>query len=354
MDTLTQVALGACIGQAAFSNKLGRKAIIVGAVCGLLPDMDFLFSIGSDDFAYMATHRGLSHSVLLLPLFALPIAWLAMKWATWRQGRASLNPASASVGQFWTWYHLCFWALITHPLLDLFTTYGTQILTPLSNERFTLDGVAIVDPVYTLPMVAAIIYGLVKSQQQKKYRVWAAGALVFSSLYLCLGIHNSWDARKHVIEQLSGEAFTPIDVRASPTMFNILLWRVVAKDSNGRYAVGFFSSVARNSVKLHYYESESGELVDKALSSEQGKILKWFSTDMLRAQVREAEKDGSPQVLLTDMRFGFAFDPAASFFGGLFEFDEKLNVSAAQMYSGDVEKLEFSDEINSIWTKIWE
>ncbi|MEX2962468.1 metal-dependent hydrolase [Microbulbifer sp. TYP-18] len=353
MDTLTQIALGACIGQAAFSNKLGRKAIVVGAVCGLLPDMDFLFSIGSDDFAYMATHRGLSHSVLLLPFFAVPTAWLAMKWGMWKDSTPN-NPAGPSVGHFWTWYQLCLWALITHPLLDLFTTYGTQILTPLSNERFTLDGISIVDPVYTLPLVAAVIYGLVKPLQQNRFRLWAVSALIFSSFYLGLGLHNSWDARAALIEQLSSEDFNPTDVRASPTMFNILLWRVVAKDSDGRYAVGFFSTVARNSIQLHYYESESGELVDKALGSEQGKVLKWFSTDMLRAQVRESDKDGSPQVILTDMRFGFTFDPAASFFGGLFEFDERLNLSGAQMYSGDVENLEFSDELSSIWAKIWE
>lgn len=58
MDTISQAALGACIAQAGFSHKLGKKALVVGTICGLLPDFDFLLSIGSDEFTYLVTHRG--------------------------------------------------------------------------------------------------------------------------------------------------------------------------------------------------------------------------------------------------------------------------------------------------------
>lgn len=352
MDTITQAALGACIAQAGFSHKLGRKALVVGVICGLLPDFDFLLSVGEDSFSYLETHRGWSHSLLVLPFVAFPIAWLAMKWGM-RQRRATQPPEIPSHAKdYWVWYHLCFWALITHPLLDLFTSYGTQILAPVSNARFTLDSVAIVDLFYTVPLLLAIIAGLVRFDKLGNRQSWARGALVLSSLYLCLGLFNSWDSKQYATEQLREEAFQPVIVRTAPTMLNVVLWRIVAKDADGRYAVGFFSSIDRQPIQFEVYESEGGELVDKAIQSREGKILHWFSMDMLRAEVTQGE-DGQPTVVLSDMRFGMVSKPVGSFFTGKFEFDQGENLDRVYTSREGREDFSPSYELESIWSMIW-
>ena len=87
--------------------------------------------------------------------------------------------------QIKSWSLLCFWALITHPLLDLFTTFGTQLLAPFSNHRFALNAIPIIDLVYSLPLIASIVVGLVIPR--KSFTV-SSVTLFLTSTYLLLGI----------------------------------------------------------------------------------------------------------------------------------------------------------------------
>jgi inner membrane protein len=350
MDTITQAALGACIAQAGFSDKLGRKALVVGTVCGLLPDFDALLSIGSSDFEYLVTHRGWTHSFLVLPFIAFLVAWLSMKWAE-RKSTFSIEKNAIPENRYWLWYQLCFLALMTHPLLDLFTTYGTQILAPFSDARFTLDGIAIVDPIYTVPLLIAVFVGIFRKKSRNN-KTWAIGALIFSSAYLSMGLVNSMEAKKEATQQLALTSFQAVDIRSSPTMFNTLLWRVVAKDADERYAVGFFSTVTKAPIHFEIYESTKSELVNRALGSEEGRILRWFSTDLLRATTKKSE-DGNTQVRLTDMRFGMASNPIASFFSGAFEFDAEMNLHKIHTSNSNLEGITPEKELNSIWSMIW-
>ncbi|WP_052248809.1 metal-dependent hydrolase [Leisingera sp. ANG-Vp] len=350
MDTITQAALGACIAQAGFSSRLGRRSLIVGAVCGLLPDFDFLLSAGQDEFAYLLTHRGWSHSLLVLPFAALPVAWLSMKLAGQRKTAGGVPETPAS--QLWLWYQLCFLALITHPLLDMFTTFGTQILAPFSNKRFALDGVAIIDPAYTVPLLAAVLYCLIRPGNTRGHQRWARGALVLSSLYLGLGLFNGWQAKEAASRQLAAEQFDPVDLRAIPTLTNNIVWRIVAKDADGNFAVGFHSAIARTPIEFIPYESEQSSLVDQALSSEQGEILRWFSTGLLWPQVFETS-DGGQDVVLTDMRFGVVTRPVTSFFGGVFSFEQNGSLAEARPLDGNRDGLDPALELKALWSMAW-
>ncbi len=350
MDTLTQIALGTAIAQAGFSQKLGKKALLVGAFGGLLPDLDFFLTLGGDHFSYMETHRGWSHSIIVLPFVAFLMAWLSMKWGIWDTRKMGEDKPS-HVDHYWTWYLLCFLALITHPLLDLCTSYGTQILTPLSNARFTLDTVSIIDLIYTVPLLIAIIVGLFSFKKPQRAFVWAKYALVFSTLYLCLGFFNSWDAKKQATIQLKEQNFAFVDVHVSPTMLNNVLWRVVAKDKDDRFAVGFFSTIARKTIQFKIYESDNDKFVKAVNDSKEGKILRWFSMNMLRAQTQKIQNE-KQEVILTDMRFGLVSQPAGSFFNGHFEFDKNDGLVRAYIPEGNREDLKPSMEINAILSKI--
>src|SRR5690606_3929228 len=108
-------------------------AVLWGGLCGLLPDLDMLANL-ADPWNGIVHHRAESHSLLVLPWVALALGPLAFK--TIGKGR----------GTAWQWIHLSLWALLTHPLLDLCTSYGTQLLAPVSRERYALDAVSIIDP----------------------------------------------------------------------------------------------------------------------------------------------------------------------------------------------------------------
>ena len=93
----------------------------------------------------MVAHRGITHSIFFLPLLAPVLGEIAHRFDK-KYNR-------------WLWTHLAFWALITHPLLDWQTAYGTQLLYPFSSHRFALDAVGIIDLFYTVPLIVAVVWG---------------------------------------------------------------------------------------------------------------------------------------------------------------------------------------------------
>ena len=125
MDSLTQVVLGAAVSVAVMRRRSAVwKAALWGGVAGTLPDLDVLVSHG-DPILNMVLHRAESHALFWLTLFSLPFAWLV---ARVQRDAVQLR-----------WWWLAMWlALVTHPLLDAFTVYGTQLLLPFSNHPVAL------------------------------------------------------------------------------------------------------------------------------------------------------------------------------------------------------------------------
>ena len=146
MDSITQAALGGALGGAVLGHRFGRAAVVAGALLGTLPDMDVLIDYG-DAVANFSQHRGFSHSLLVLVPLAVVLAALLSRW-------------QRSVS-FRRWLTFTGAILITHPLLDAFTTYGTQLLWPLG-PPVAWHTIFIIDPLYTLPLLVAVIIVLVR------------------------------------------------------------------------------------------------------------------------------------------------------------------------------------------------
>ena len=131
MDTITQIALGAAVGEATLGRQVGRRAMLWGGICGLFPDLDVLVPLGDavKNFTY---HRGPSHSLFVLaaltPLFVYVILKLYPQTARFRI----------------RWYALVYLAFATHVLLDCLTVYGTQILWPLSTPPVMWSTISII------------------------------------------------------------------------------------------------------------------------------------------------------------------------------------------------------------------
>ena len=142
MDSLTQIALGAAVGEAVLGRKLGDRAMIAGAIFGTLPDLDVLVTF-SDAVASFTYHRSFSHSWIVLTLISPVLAWISLRFSR-----------NNGFGQWWL---MIFLALNTHVLLDCFTVYGTHAMWPVSNYPIGWSTIFIIDPFYTVPLIIGLV-----------------------------------------------------------------------------------------------------------------------------------------------------------------------------------------------------
>lgn len=226
MDSLSQVALGAAVGVAVMGRRTAVwKAAMWGGVAGTLPDLDVLIEHG-DPILDMVLHRAETHAPFWLTLFSLPfaaaVARLHGQWPQWRR-----------------WWLALWLALVTHPLLDAMTVYGTQLALPFSDHPFGVGSVFIIDPLYTLPLVVGAVWALAARGSPRGLAANAAG-LVLSTAYLAWGAGAQQHVQGVAQASLARQGIAADRVLVTPTAFNSVLWRVVAVDG-AHYHEGFYS-----------------------------------------------------------------------------------------------------------------
>ncbi len=212
MDSISQMALGAAVGVAVMGRSVSPwRAATWGAVCGTLPDLDVLIDHG-DAVRSMTLHRAETHALFFLSVASPVIA----------AGIAGLHRQRELFARWW----LAVWlALVTHPLLDTMTVYGTQLGRPFSDHPYGVGSVFIIDPLYTLPL----LLGLGRTLFGARFRPgWNHAGLVLSSAYLIWGVVVQQQVRGEARIALREQGIAPEHLLVSPTPFNSLLWRIVA------------------------------------------------------------------------------------------------------------------------------
>ncbi|MEM6722439.1 MAG: metal-dependent hydrolase [Bacteroidota bacterium] len=360
MDSLTQIVLGAAVGEAVLGKKVGNRAMIWGAVAGTIPDLDVLTNLWMPDVYALAAHRGFSHSIVFAIITAPVFGWLVHRFyqrdldrnrfykgamigflsafllLLWsiivvpllRDGK---TPAFSSVlillvvttwmlsraRRYWTtsfsdlgksaswrdWSWLFFWSVFTHPLLDCFTTYGTQIFLPFSDYRVSLSTISVADPIYTFPFLAFLIAAtyLPKGTLQRARLNWAG--ISMSSLYLIFTIWNKTQVNQMIRRSLEEQGLEYTRYMSTPSIFNNILWSGIAETEDGFY-YGLYSIFDdRDQMKFIYVEKQH-ELLDKlGEDRKELDILRWFSNGYYTI----SDIDG--KLFLNDMRFGVLGDP---------------------------------------------
>lgn len=334
MDSITQGLLGAAVAQAGFGKKLGPRAMLVGALCGVLPDLDVV-SGAFGPWASMIHHRGITHSVF----FAMAAAPL-IGWVAWR--------ASKRKGDVTTWAHLAFWSVVTHPLLDLFTSYGTQLFAPFSDKRFAIDAIPIVDPIYSVPLLFALLVGIYFRSNPKVGQRVAAGTLLFTTAYLLLGLSQSLMAKRLAREQLAAEGFEVDHMRVQPAML-VWMWRIAARDTHGNLRLGSLSTWKPERIHFERVDLPDDPLVKRALESDRGKTFRWFADDMVG--VRVEQHDGGSSVFLDDQRYGSVLEPSRSFWHARVEFDREGHLIDVKREQRSMKG--FRSEIVTTWGLMW-
>jgi inner membrane protein len=212
MDSLTQIVLGASVAEATLGKKIGNKAIVLGAIAGTIPDLDIVTRFFVDDLTASIMHRGFSHS-LLFPFVAAPIlAWVLKKIYS--------NYTDVS---FNDWFKMFFLAIITHPLLDAQTTWGTQLFWPLE-WRVAVENIFIIDPIYTLPFLTFLILTAFQDRLSKKRKLYNSLGLIISSAYLLLTLSFKGIAHYKIAKALEENNIEYKDINTRATYFNSILW----------------------------------------------------------------------------------------------------------------------------------
>lgn len=282
MDSLTQLALGAAVGVAAMGRRTAAwKAALWGAVCGTLPDLDAFIDHG-DPIRDMTLHRAESHALFWLTLASPLIAWLPAR-------------LHGELPQWRRWWLAAWLALVTHPLLDVMTVYGTQLLLPFTDRPFGVGSIFIIDPLYTLPLLAGVLAAL--ALRDARGTRWNAAGLALGTAYL------AWSAlaQQHVTgiatAALRAQGRQVQQLLVTPAPFNTLLWRIVAITPEG-YDEGFHSLLDPDR-QVSFDRFPRGEALYEELRGDwHTERIAWFS----RGFFKMSEHDG--ELRITDLRMG--------------------------------------------------
>jgi inner membrane protein len=331
MDSLTQITLGAAVGELVLGKKIGNRALVWGAIGGTIPDLDVLSKFWMSEIDSLAFHRGITHSVLFAMVGSWVFAFLLhryyksgmreqrwMAYLSFMLGSLLLlslsggiiylfreassfvlflvlsihvgllfllilrlwrshftRPVTPVAASFRDWLSLFFWALLTHSLLDAFTSYGTQLFYPFTDWRVAFNVIAIVDPIYTLPFLGSLILAARLARDNPFRAKLVRFGLVWSTAYLVLcGINKLY------IDQIFERSFisagiTPARYTTSPAIFSNILWQGVVESDSAFYlgTYSLFDSKASvvDFVKVAKTASDQ-EPEDSSVN-----ILRWFS-----------------------------------------------------------------------------
>jgi inner membrane protein len=282
MDSLSQIALGAAVGVAVMGRKTALwKAALAGAVVGTLPDLDVLINHG-DPIREMTLHRTESHALFYLTLIAPFFAWIIATLAREKY-------------LFKRWWLAVWLILITHPLLDTMTIYGTQLALPFSDYPFGIGSVFVIDPLYTLPLLIGT--GVALARPQLSGVRWNTVGLVLSSVYLFWGLAMQFYVGTLADKSIVAQGLSVQQRLVTATPFNSLLWRVVAITPSG-YAEGFYSLLDGDK-DIRFVEYPRGtHIYNLVRSNWEVNRIAWFSHGYFKME----EKKGV--ISIADLRMG--------------------------------------------------
>jgi inner membrane protein len=288
MDSVTQAALGAAVGVAVLGRRTPVwKAALAGAVCGTLPDLDALVDHG-DPVSNMTFHRAESHALFWLTLASAPIGWVA--------ARLAREP-----DRLRRWWLAVWLALVTHPLLDALTIYGTQLWLPFSDRPVGLGSVFVIDPLVTLPLLVGVIAAL--TLRAPRALAWNRAGLALGCAYLAWSVVAQAWVRGQAVDALHAQGVVrPVHLLVTPAPFNTLLWRVVAVSSDGRrYVEGFRSLLDPGDRPWRFDTFDRGSrfLPDERLRGWHLNRMLWFTRGHWKLERRT---DGA--LVLSDLRMG--------------------------------------------------
>lgn len=281
MDSLTQIVLGAAVGEAVLGRKIGNKAMLYGAIAGTIPDLDVLACHFTDTVSALSIHRGFTHSIVFSILFAPIFGWLVSRYETFKNFKG------------WSW--LFFWAFVTHPILDAHTTWGTQLFWPF-DLRLAFKTIFVIDPLYTLPFLVFLILAMRQKRSSKKRQFYNTLGLLVSSSYLLLTFLFKWLAFSQFQTALKTQHIDYVQLDTRPSPLNTILWSANV-ETNDAYLLGNYSFFDSQPITFETYPKQH-KLLENLVEDERVKRMISISEGWYTI----TEKNGN--LYFNDLRFG--------------------------------------------------
>lgn len=285
MDSITHLALGACMGEAFAGKTLGKKAMLWGALAQSAPDIDFLSALWTDTPSGLLSHRGFTHSFLFAAFITPLLALLAERWH---------RPHNIRLRQ---WILFFGGVIFTHIFIDAFNNYGVGWLEPFSHRRISFNAIYVADPFFSVwPGIAAAALVLSGRNLLRRKKWWRFG-LIIPSIYLvlCLVIKVKMD--NDVKDILKQQNISYTRYFTTPAPLQNVLWYVVAGTDSGYYT-GYRSLLDRKKEIVFQYFPRNDNMLEPVHDKEDVQRLIRFSKEFYTVE------KWNDTLVFNDLRFG--------------------------------------------------
>ena len=285
MDSITHIALGACVGEAFFGRGFGKKAMLWGALAQSAPDIDFLGSLWLSTDESLLAHRGFTHSITFALMISPVLALVAEKIH---------RPHNI---RFSKWLIFFLTEVFLHLFIDGFNNYGVGWLEPFSHHRFSFNAIYVADPLFSVWSGLAIVMLFGLHSYHPRRRFWWRFGVFIPLVYLGLCTMNKININKDVKDILQQQHIAYTRYFTTPAPFTNMLWYVVAGNDTG-YHVGFRSVLdTKKQIDLSYFP-RNDSLLKPVADHEEVQHLIRFSQQFYTTEL------WGDSLVFNDLRFG--------------------------------------------------
>lgn len=285
MDSITHLALGACMGEAFAGKKLGKKAMLWGAMAQSVPDIDVISSLWMNIPSGLLAHRGFTHSLLFCAIITPLFAFLAERWH---------RPHNI---RFQQWLLFFGGVIFIHVFIDAFNNYGVGWFEPFSHFRISFNAIYVADPFFSIWPGAACLALIISHRRWSKRKIWWRSGLSLSALYLIICLVNKAKIDADVKDILHKQQISYTRYFTTPAPLQNILWFVVAGNDSG-YHVGFRSLFDRKKEIVFQYFPRNDSLLIPVLGHEELHQLIRFSKKFYTVDT------WNDTLVFNDLRFG--------------------------------------------------
>lgn len=331
MDSLTQIALGASVGEAVLGKKVGNRAMLYGAIAGTLPDLDVLASHFTDTLTAIEIHRGFTHSILFSLLAAPLLGWI-------------LSKLEKKSGVHWkSWSVMMFLCLVTHPILDAFTTWGTQLFWPF-DIRLAFKTIFVIDPLYTLPLIVFLVLAMFQKRTSPKRQKYNRLGLIISSAYLLITVFLKTMAFSTFQEALEEQSISYKQLQVKPAPLTTVLWNANVETETS-FLIGEYSFFDSQPIVFYEYP-KNHQFAENFKENTDFKRLENITENWYII-----EKENG-QIFLNDLRFGLLNrnfdDPDFAFSYKI----EQTSPNDIKITENDKSREDAQQLLNDLWKRI--
>ena len=318
MDIVTQALLGAATFSLIKDKEVGKKSLVIGAAAGIAPDLDMLLAPFFNDIEFLTVHRSMSHSIIICLTLAVAAGYGFYRYY---KRKASLSSWILAFGL----------AISTHPILDWFTTYGTQLFSPFTDHLFTLNSIHVFEPIYTLVLLVGVVTLALRPRHGSHRFKIALTTVLASSIYLCSTYASKSHAFYHFRSELQRLEIDYDRLLVSPTPLNSLLWHGIVKVDEGYYFATYSILDKRKAIEFRFLESAN----DLLPSIKDNQLVKNYLDYTQGFPLVRPENDGNVKI------YAVKYGPINYF--GEPEFVHPLCLNAVELIEEDI-KIEYSEK----------